>query len=167
MSVIDAPLRFPALRGMLSHDEIREELIRQLAAGEISAAHVAQALRIARPRVTEMKNRGRRVQPSEMEPLARLLGLTGEVTDSAFLLMPVRFPSVPVLTDILHGMIAGAGWPEIAGELAPRLAQRLPARLSQAQAHVPADPIQDDFPTGDTQSPAKSRRGLPPPLRNE
>lgn len=55
---------------------IREELIRQLNSKQIKAVDVARALSIAGARVTEMKNRERKVQQDEMAPLARLLDLT-------------------------------------------------------------------------------------------
>ena len=76
--VIDRFSAISQIAGMLSHDEIREELIRQLDAGKIAGTTVAAALRISTPRVTEMKKRDRRVQPDEMAPLARLLGLDGD-----------------------------------------------------------------------------------------
>ena len=58
---------------MLTADEIREELIRQLDAGIVKAADVARHLRVRPPRVTEMRNRRRQVQQSEMQPLAEYL----------------------------------------------------------------------------------------------
>jgi len=61
---------------MLTHDEIREELIRQLDAGEIKAVTVARKLNIAAARVSEMRKRDRRVQQDEMQPLAELLKMT-------------------------------------------------------------------------------------------
>lgn len=60
---------------MLSADEIREELIRQLDSGQIQAAQVARELCIAPARVTEMKKRTRQVQQKEMQALAALLGM--------------------------------------------------------------------------------------------
>ena len=60
---------------MLTADEIREELIRQLDAGTLAGADVARTLGIAPARVTEMKYRDRRVQQKEMQPLATLLGM--------------------------------------------------------------------------------------------
>jgi phage repressor protein C with HTH and peptisase S24 domain len=60
---------------MLSHHEIREEMIRQLDAEIIRPKEVADALGIPSSRVAEMRNRTRRVQHGEMESLARLLGM--------------------------------------------------------------------------------------------
>lgn len=76
--VNDNPIRFSHSVGMLTHDEIRDELIRQIAAKKVKQADVARALGIAPARVAEMKNKDRRVQPEEMEPLARLLGLAAD-----------------------------------------------------------------------------------------
>ena len=75
ISVIDSILRFPQCAGMLTADEIREELIRQLEADKVQAADIARALCIAPARVTEMKKRDRRVQQNEMQKLAELLGM--------------------------------------------------------------------------------------------
>lgn len=61
---------------MLTADQIREELVRQLDSGDQVGAEVARHLNIAPARVTEMRNRTRRVQQREMEPLAQLLGMT-------------------------------------------------------------------------------------------
>lgn len=61
---------------MLTPDVIREELIRQLDQKKFKANFIAGKLNIAPARVTEMRNKERRVQPNEMEPLAELLGLT-------------------------------------------------------------------------------------------
>lgn len=61
---------------MLTADEIRDELIRQLEAGSVKAADVARHLKIPPARVTEMSKRGRRVQGHEMRPLAEFLGLS-------------------------------------------------------------------------------------------
>lgn len=61
---------------MLTADAIREELIRQLEAEKVENKQVAIHLGIAPARVTEMKNRTRRVQQREMQPLAELLGMS-------------------------------------------------------------------------------------------
>lgn len=58
---------------MLTPDAIRNELIRQLNAGTIQPKDVAKALSLPSSRVAEMRARTRRVQPTEMEPLAALL----------------------------------------------------------------------------------------------
>lgn len=60
---------------MLTHDEIREELIRQLDDGRWSAKDVAARLNIAPARVSEMRKRTRKVQQREMPILADLLGM--------------------------------------------------------------------------------------------
>lgn len=73
--VIDTLCRVPHGADMLTHDQIREELIRQLENGTLKAVEVARKLCIAPARVTEMRKRERRVQPEEMPVLAELLGL--------------------------------------------------------------------------------------------
>lgn len=60
---------------MITADQLREELIRQLDAGLIKGAAVARKLGIAPARVTEMRNLTRQVQQKEMENLAKILGL--------------------------------------------------------------------------------------------
>lgn len=60
---------------MLTADEIREELIRQLDAGRIKASVVAKLLKVAPARVSEMRKRTRQVQQGEMRRLANFLGL--------------------------------------------------------------------------------------------
>lgn len=69
--------------GMLTADQIREELIRQLDGGKLVGADVARALNIAPARVTEMRKGQRRVQQNEMESLAKLLGLDNSVAVQA------------------------------------------------------------------------------------
>ncbi len=60
---------------MLTHDQIRDELIRQAAAGDIVQSDVAKKLGIAPARVSEMIKGTRKVQPKEMPALAELLGM--------------------------------------------------------------------------------------------
>lgn len=73
--VIDGSLRFPQCCGMLTHEEIREELIRQIDADIVKQIAVARKLNIAPARVAEMRKRIRRVQQDELVPLAELLGM--------------------------------------------------------------------------------------------
>jgi hypothetical protein len=65
---------------MLTADQIREELIRQLDSGRAKAAEVARLLRIAPPRVTEMRKRERKVQQEEMVALAGYLQMDVSLT---------------------------------------------------------------------------------------
>lgn len=60
---------------MLTANEIREELIRQLDNGTLTGAAVARHLGIAPARVTEMRKGERQVQHKEMRKLAGMLGL--------------------------------------------------------------------------------------------
>ncbi|MBO9602572.1 MAG: helix-turn-helix transcriptional regulator [Novosphingobium sp.] len=68
---------------MLTHDEIRDELIAQIDRGDIKQAEVARSLGIPPARVAEIRKRERRIQPNEMPALARLLKLdeSGVVPD--------------------------------------------------------------------------------------
>lgn len=60
---------------MLTHDEIRAELIRQIDAGKLKQAQVARHLSIAPARIAEVRKGDRRIQPDEMPKLAELLGM--------------------------------------------------------------------------------------------
>lgn len=60
---------------MLTPDEIREELIRQLDEGRVKAADVAALLDIPPPRISEMRRRARKVQDREMILLASYLSM--------------------------------------------------------------------------------------------
>lgn len=77
-SVIDGGLRFPQFAPVLTHEEIRSELIRQIDAGKVKQVDVARKLAIAPARVAEMRKLERRVQQDEMPVLATLLGLSDE-----------------------------------------------------------------------------------------
>lgn len=73
--VIDNGFLFPHALCMLTPEEIRAELIRQIDAAEITQAKVARHLRIAPARVSEIRKGERRIQPDELAPLAELLGM--------------------------------------------------------------------------------------------
>lgn len=89
MSVIDATLRFSQNGEVIDHIELRDELIRQLDAGTVTASEIAKLLGLAPPRISEMRNKTRRVQQSEMIPLAQRLGFD-------------RLPSVDLLAALLE-----------------------------------------------------------------
>jgi phage repressor protein C with HTH and peptisase S24 domain len=74
--VMDTGLRLSQLAEMLTAQEIREELIRQIEGGKRKPVEVARHLGIAPARVREMQLRTRRVQQDEMQPLAQFLGMT-------------------------------------------------------------------------------------------
>lgn len=74
--VMDSVFALPHTTDMLTHDEILAELKRQIDAKMIRQAFIAEALNIAPPRVAEMRNGKRRIQPNEMPILANILGLT-------------------------------------------------------------------------------------------
>lgn len=92
MSVIDSGLRFSQCSPMVTHDEIRDELLRRLEAKEFSGKAIADLLGIAPSRVTEIKNGKRQIQQDEMVTLAKFFGL-GEVdqpdVDSSVIWVPV------------------------------------------------------------------------------
>lgn len=73
--VIDSDLPFQHAVCMLTPEEIRAELIRQIDAKEISQIKVARHLGIAPARVAEIRKDERRIQPNELAPLAELLGM--------------------------------------------------------------------------------------------
>ena len=98
-TVIDKRLRISHIVAMRSHEEIREELIRQLDEGIVTGVAVAKRLGIAPPRVAEMKKRERRVQPDEMAPLAEMLGLV----DAAIPDCALPTSSIPLLGDVPAG----------------------------------------------------------------
>jgi hypothetical protein len=60
---------------MLTPDEIRAELIRQIDAGKVAQVKVARHLGIAPARVAEIRKGERRIQPDELAPLSELLGM--------------------------------------------------------------------------------------------
>ena len=71
--VIDRPLRFPQHTAMITHDEIKAELIRQIDSKQLKQAAVARHLSIAPARIAEIRGGTRRIQPDEMPKLAELL----------------------------------------------------------------------------------------------
>jgi SOS-response transcriptional repressor LexA len=73
--VIDRGLRLPQFASMLTHDEIKAELIRQIDAGEVKQTAVARHLNIAPARIAEVRKGTRRIQPDEMPRLAEFLGM--------------------------------------------------------------------------------------------
>lgn len=73
--VIDSPFFVPQASPMLTHDEIREELLRQIDAKKVTQADVARKLCVAPARIAEIKRGARKIQPDEMPKLAAYLGL--------------------------------------------------------------------------------------------
>lgn len=60
---------------MLTHDEIRDELVRQIDSGKLKQADVARHLGVAPARIAEVRKGERRIQQDEMPKLAELLGM--------------------------------------------------------------------------------------------
>lgn len=103
MSVIDGALRFSHCAPMVTHDEILAELVRRLDDREVTGKSIADLLRIAPARVTEMKKGTRRIQQDEMAVLAELFGMGFPETDSD----NSSIVYVPVI-----GMAAAGAWRE-------------------------------------------------------
>ena len=106
MFVIDPPLRFPQCLGMaiVTHDQIRDALIKALAAKRFTNKAIAEFLGIPAPRITEIKNGDRRIQQHEMDVLAEFLGL-GEAE------RPADEESNIVMVPVI-GIAAAGSWQE-------------------------------------------------------
>lgn len=108
MTVIAPALRFPHNANVFTHDEIREELIAQLSAQKVKAADLARVLKQPPSRISEIRNRKRRIQPAEMKAVAEFLGMVGEVetelelpsAESIARLLQALFPSMPKTDDL-------------------------------------------------------------------
>ena len=94
-----------SFRDMLTHDEIREELIRQIDAKILKQSFVAGALNIPAARVAEMRTGKRQIQSKEMQPLAILLGLTSNGSNGTRDVLNSR--KIPIL-----GRVAAGVWLE-------------------------------------------------------
>lgn len=138
MIVIDPRLRFSQCHHVLTIDDIREELIRQLASGEVRGAEIARCLRIAPSRVTEMKKREREVQPHEMQALARMLGMHTAGGQHATRPPEVELPSAGELGEML---VLVAPFVSLAREREGGL-QEIGEVLREALAHRIANPAQ-------------------------
>jgi SOS-response transcriptional repressor LexA len=102
-SVIDSALRFPQLLEMLTHDEILAEMVRQIDSKSLRQTDVAMKLSIAPARVAEMRAGKRRIQPSEMPELAKLLGMTSDGRAGNFKAI-VQSPTIPILGKVAQGL---------------------------------------------------------------
>jgi hypothetical protein len=107
--------------------------------------------------------------PSEVLALG---GLTKDETDREvamierpapfqFVRLDVALPNANALTDMFRQLLRSVGQPQIADEVAPWLARRLPSALAEAQIREPELPSADEGPSDDDspQPPAKPRRG--------
>ncbi len=88
---------------MITHDQIRDELLRRLAARQLSGKAVAELLGIAPARITEIRKGDRRIQLAELEILAKFFGMEGG-NDSE---REAGIIWVPVI-----GIAAAGGWQE-------------------------------------------------------
>ncbi len=156
-SVIADDAAQPQKSAMLDHEAIRDELIRQLDTGEIKAVTVAAVLGIAKSRIVEMRKRDRRVQQHEMQPLARLLGLMPDQPETVA--MPVALPSAKALIQMFEGLFEAVDRPDLADELAPRLAQHFPTALRRTLDRSPDQVVDEPAPpVADELLPSKGRR---------
>lgn len=92
MSVIDSPLRFSQCRAMVTHDEIRDELLRRLEKRDFSAKAIADLLGVAPARISEVKKGTRQIQQDEMVTLARFFGMEAprpEDAEPSIMMIPV------------------------------------------------------------------------------
>lgn len=106
--VIDSISVFSHMREMHSHDEILAEMVRQIEAKIWKQNALAAALSIAPARVKEMMLGKRRIQPAEMAPLAKLLGMT---QDEAPAMVPISSsPHVPFLGKVAAGVWLEESW---------------------------------------------------------
>lgn len=94
LSVIDSVKNARKSRKMLTHEDIREELIAQIDAKTIKQADVARALSIAPARVAEMRKRTRLVQQEEMPLLAKILGLTDDEVTTRSVISVTMIPNL-------------------------------------------------------------------------
>ncbi|MDV3479859.1 LexA family protein [Sphingobium yanoikuyae] len=99
MSVIDPGLRFPQCAVMLSHDEILAELKLQVAEKRFTQKALADHLGIAPPRIAEMLQGQRRIQPHELPKLVDWLGMQED--------RPPAARPIPLL-----GEVPGGNWRE-------------------------------------------------------
>jgi SOS-response transcriptional repressor LexA len=106
MFVIDRELRFPQCpsMGFVTHDQIRDALIKALDERRLKGNAVAAMLGIPPSRITDIKKGDRRIQQHEMHILAEFLGL-GEAADEDDDESNVVF--VPVI-----GIASAGGWRE-------------------------------------------------------
>lgn len=94
--VIDSLDRLPQSSGMLTHDEIKAELLAQLGQKKLQQVEVARALGIPSPRVAEIRKGLRRIQPAEMSTLAGLLGMASPKA--------VHTSQIPLLGNVAAGV---------------------------------------------------------------
>lgn len=79
-------------RAMLTHDEIRAELLRQIESNAVKQVDVARHLGIAPARINEIRKGTRRIQPDEMPKLAAFLGMREPDVNSSAVLSSVMIP---------------------------------------------------------------------------
>lgn len=99
MSVIDRSLRFSQCEAVPNHDDIVEELRRQVAGKQFTQKALADHLGLAPARITEILKGERRVQPHEMPALSDWLGMLDEAPPAA--------KPIPLL-----GRVPGGNWRE-------------------------------------------------------
>lgn len=103
MSVIYGALRFSHAVPMVTHDQIRAELLARLADRRVTGAQIGRLLGVPSSRITEIKKGERRIQQEEMPVLAEFFGM-GDVE------------ATPVNTNVVWvpviGIAAAGSWRE-------------------------------------------------------
>ena len=87
---------------MLTHDQLRAELIRQIDERLVKQADVARALSTQPSRIAEVRKGSRRIQPEEMPKLAAFLGLTD--SDEGKTVRIARTVQIPHLGKVAAGI---------------------------------------------------------------
>lgn len=91
-TVMDAAFFLPHQPAMLTHDEIRAELLRQIESDKVKQVDVARHLGIAPARISEIRKGTRRIQQDEMPKLAAFLGMREPDVNSSSVLSSVMIP---------------------------------------------------------------------------
>ncbi len=128
MFVIDRALRFSQCSRVLTHDQLIAELRAQIGAKRFSQRALADHLKIAPARVTEMVKGERRIQQHEMERVANWLGLS----DDAALNLPEG--AMPVRPVPLLGEVPGGPWREAVQSRHTYIQAALPGTRENAYA---------------------------------
>ncbi|MGW8204377.1 LexA family protein [Sphingomonas bisphenolicum] len=106
MFVIDPALRFSQCAVVLTHDEMLAELRAQVSERKFTQKALAEHLRVAPARVTEMLKGERRIQGNEMHVLAEWLGVSEGSSP------PPIDGAIPVNAVPLLGDVPGGPWRE-------------------------------------------------------
>ena len=131
-AVIDMVLAVPqnVRMPMPTHDQIRDELIRQIDSGEIKQIDVARKLAVAPARIAEVRKGQRKIQPDELHIVAALLGMVTPEASTTQVLSTQMIPN--------YGRVAQGVWLE-----------QLPEDIAAEREPVPYDRMPGDPPAID------------------